>query len=132
MQTIGSCHIRLSETFHPLFPVPRNLFPVTCPLILRYTASAHRCTRIDWARMTVKTPVDLHSLIVKCERPDRMVSLVQQMLDLHQQRDAARTDQDCKHFQRLIDATDHQIDHLVYEFYDLTDEESAIVEGDVG
>jgi hypothetical protein len=65
-------------------------------------------------------------------RHDKMVSLVQQMLDLHEQRDAVRTDQDKKHIQRLIDATDRDIDHLVYELYDLTDEEIAIVEGELG
>jgi hypothetical protein len=37
-----------------------------------------------------------------------------------------------KHIQRLIDATDGQIDHLVYDLYDLTEEEIAIVEGEVG
>ncbi len=31
--------------------------------------------------------------------------------------------------QRQIDATDHQIDQLVYELYGLTDEEIRIVEG---
>jgi len=31
--------------------------------------------------------------------------------------------------QRQIDATDQQIDKLVYELYGLTDEEIAIVEG---
>jgi hypothetical protein len=65
------------------------------------------------------------------ERHDKMVSLVQQMLDLHEQRDTTRTDQDRKHIQRLIDATDRDIDHLVYELYDLTEEEIAIVEGEV-
>jgi hypothetical protein len=69
---------------------------------------------------------------VDVERHDKMVSLVQQMLDLHQQRDAARTDQDRKHLQRLIDATDREIDHLVNDLYDLTDEEITIVEGEVG
>ena len=32
---------------------------------------------------------------------------------------------------RQIDATDRQIDQLVYQLYDLTDEEVKIVEGDV-
>ena len=31
--------------------------------------------------------------------------------------------------QRQIDATDHQIDRLVYELYGLTEEEIRIVEG---
>jgi len=34
--------------------------------------------------------------------------------------------------QRQIDATDRQIDQLVYEFYGLTDKEIAIVEGAIG
>jgi hypothetical protein len=62
------------------------------------------------------------------KRHDRMVSLVQQILDLHEQRAAARTDQDKNHFQRLINATDCQIDRLVYELYYLTEEEITIVE----
>jgi len=32
--------------------------------------------------------------------------------------------------QRQIDATDQEIDRLVYELYDLTDEEIAIVKGE--
>jgi hypothetical protein len=31
--------------------------------------------------------------------------------------------------QRRIDSTDRQIDRLVYELYDLTEEEIAVVEG---
>ena len=34
--------------------------------------------------------------------------------------------------QRLIDATDRDIDHLVYDLYDLTKGEIAIVEGGGG
>jgi hypothetical protein len=34
-------------------------------------------------------------------------------------------------FVRQIDATDRQIDQLVYELYGLTNEEIRIVEGDV-
>ena len=34
-------------------------------------------------------------------------------------------------FQREIDATDRQIDQLVYELYDLTEEEIRIMEGAV-
>lgn len=33
------------------------------------------------------------------------------------------------HLQRLIDSADQQIDALVYELYELTPEEIAIVEG---
>jgi len=57
-----------------------------------------------------------------------MVQLVERMLGLHKQLEAARTGHDNSIIQRQINATDRQIDRLVYELYDLTDEEIAIVE----
>jgi hypothetical protein len=62
-------------------------------------------------------------------RHDRMVQLVEQMLSLHKQLTAAKTPQDQTVLQRQIDATDRQIDQLVYELYGLTEEEIRIVEG---
>lgn len=59
---------------------------------------------------------------------DRMVQLVEQMLSLNKQLAEAKTDHDQTLLQRQIDATDNQIDKLVYELYDLTPEEIAIVE----
>jgi hypothetical protein len=59
---------------------------------------------------------------------DRMVSLVEQMLALHKQLAEAKTPHDKTAIQRQIDATDHQIDRLVYELYGLTEEEIKIVE----
>ncbi|MGV8174611.1 MAG: Eco57I restriction-modification methylase domain-containing protein, partial [Methanothrix sp.] len=61
-------------------------------------------------------------------RHDRMVSLVDQMLALHKQLAEARTPQEQTGLQRRIEATDRQIDALVYELYGLTEEEIAIVE----
>ncbi len=61
-------------------------------------------------------------------RHDRMVALVEQMLSLHKKLAAARTDHDRTSLQRQIDATDTQIDRLVYELYELSDEEIRIVE----
>jgi hypothetical protein len=43
---------------------------------------------------------------------------------------AARTDHEQTNLKRQIDATDHRIDLLVYELYDLTEEEIRIVEKD--
>jgi hypothetical protein len=42
---------------------------------------------------------------------------------------AANTDHEKTNLQRQIDATDRQVDRLVYERYELTDEEIRIVEG---
>ena len=47
---------------------------------------------------------------------------------MHKELTAGRTRQDKIVIQRQIDATDRQIDQLVYELYGLTDEEIAIVE----
>jgi adenine-specific DNA-methyltransferase len=62
-------------------------------------------------------------------RHDRMVALVEQMLSLHKKLAAANTDHEKTNLQRQIEATDGQIDRLVYELYELTDEEIRIVEG---
>ena len=60
---------------------------------------------------------------------DHMVQLVEQMLALHKQLPEAKTGHEQTMIQRRIDATDRQIDKLVYELYELTPEEIAIVEG---
>jgi hypothetical protein len=62
-------------------------------------------------------------------RHDRMVALVEQMLSLHKKLAEAKADHDKTILQRQIDATDRQIDRLVYELYELTEEEIRIVEG---
>ncbi len=64
------------------------------------------------------------------ERHDRMVALVEEMLALHRQRAAARTDHEQTSLKRQIDATDRRIDRLVYDLYNLTEEEIRIVEKD--
>jgi hypothetical protein len=62
-------------------------------------------------------------------RHDRMVALVERMLDLHRRRAAAKTPHEQSVLQAQIDATDRQIDRLVYELYGLAEEEIRIVEG---
>jgi hypothetical protein len=48
---------------------------------------------------------------------------------LHKQLTEAKTSHEQILIKRQIDATDQQIDKLVYELYELTPEEIAIVEG---
>jgi hypothetical protein len=62
-------------------------------------------------------------------RHDRIVSLVDSMLALHEQLAKARTSYEQTLLQRQIEATDQKIDTLVYELYGLTDDEVKIVEG---
>jgi len=59
---------------------------------------------------------------------DRIVELVETMLKLHKQLAAAKTSHEKTAIQRQIDATDKQIDQLVYKLYGLTEEEIKIVE----
>jgi len=63
---------------------------------------------------------------------DRMVRLVEQMLELHKKLAVTRTPQEKTAQERQIAATDTQIDRLVYDLYGLTEDEIKIVEGKVG
>jgi len=58
-----------------------------------------------------------------------MVSLVEQMLELHKKLGGTKLSNEKEIIQRRIDATDSEIDRLVYELYGLTNEEIKIVEG---
>jgi hypothetical protein len=60
---------------------------------------------------------------------DKMIKLVDRMLDLHKKLAAARIPDEKTRIQREITTTDSQIDRLVYNLYDLTPDEIAIVEG---
>jgi len=59
---------------------------------------------------------------------DKMVQLVDQILELHNKLPKGKTEHEKTLLQRQIDATDYQIDQLVYDLYGLTKEEIAIVE----
>lgn len=60
---------------------------------------------------------------------DKMVNLVDRMLDLHKKLAAAKVPDEKTKIQRQITATDSAIDNLVYDLYGLTAEEVKIVEG---
>jgi len=72
---------------------------------------------------------------IGCRRPTAMVrganvvALVERMLDLDERVRAAAIPAEKKLYQRQIEATDAEIDTLVYELYGFTEEEIAIVEG---
>lgn len=63
-----------------------------------------------------------------CMRHDRIVSLAEAMLNAKRQLQSARTDRDRDHYESKCAALDQQIDELVYELYDLTDEERKVIE----
>jgi hypothetical protein len=61
-----------------------------------------------------------------------MVALVERMLALHKKLATATIPADKELCQRQIEATDRQIDGLVYELYGLTEEEIGVVEATDG
>ena len=65
------------------------------------------------------------------ERHDQLVALVARMLALHRQRRVARTPHAQSVLQAQIDATDRQIDRLVYGLYGLTAAEIEVGGGGV-
>jgi len=73
-------------------------------------------------------PVYLGSSPIADTANRELNQLVERMLELDRDLRDAKTAHDKKLIQRQIDATDKQIDQLVYELYCLTDEEIRIVE----
>jgi type I restriction-modification system DNA methylase subunit len=63
-------------------------------------------------------------------RHDKMVALVERMLELNKKRHSGKlAPSELDHVEREIAATDAEIDNLVYELYGITDKERKIVEG---
>jgi REP element-mobilizing transposase RayT len=60
-------------------------------------------------------------------RHDKVVSLVERMLELHKKLPEAKGSEK-RQIEQLIERTDREIDALVYQLYDLTDDEIKIVE----
>jgi hypothetical protein len=79
------------------------------------------------ARLPIRT-IDFENRQDK-ERHDKLVGLVEQMLDAKLKLSGANTDKDKQFYERFCSSLDSQIDNLVYKLYELTDEEIAIVEG---
>jgi hypothetical protein len=99
---------------------------------LKKTSSVFRGGYIALNRQYIEDiPLPVFSLKRESDKSahDRMVKLVEQMLELHPKLAGARTPQEKTALERQITATDTQIDTLVYELYGLTAEEIAIVEG---
>ncbi|MDO8871301.1 MAG: hypothetical protein Q7V05_01020 [Methanoregula sp.] len=61
-------------------------------------------------------------------RYDRMVALVTQMLDLNKRLQNAKLEHEKTLLSRQVEAADAAIDALVYELYELTEQEIKIVE----
>jgi hypothetical protein len=77
---------------------------------------------LPFPELNAKTPSDKI-------RHDRLVKLVDKMIGLVPKLRAAKSESEKQTLQNAVDATDREIDQLVYELYGLTKEEIALVEG---
>jgi predicted type IV restriction endonuclease len=95
-----------------------------------YINQVTQAAKDDFPQVTIKDVLALPfpSLAKDKARHDKMVALVNHMLSLNKQLASAKTGHEKTALQRQIDATDRQIDKLVYELYGLTEEEIRIVE----
>lgn len=77
-------------------------------------------------KLPIKT-IDFNNSSEKSDH-DQKVNLVNQMVELNKKITKAKIPQSKEMFRRQIDATDQQIDRLVYKLYDLTAAEIEIIE----
>ena len=98
----------------------------TCPL----TERGYHISTTVVGKLPIYTP-DFDNPDDKT-RHDRMVALVNEMLELHKHLIHAKTDQEKRIITQEIESTDRQIDSLVYGLYGLTADEVAVVEETVG
>jgi len=87
-----------------------------------YSKNTLSCIPIRMIDFTNSADKDFHH---------QMLNLVNQMLDLNKKLAEANLPQEKAVLLRQIEATDRQIDRLVYQLYALTEEEIKIVEGEV-
>ena len=103
-----------------------------------YQESVHESRQKAFPQVKVRSLRDLPIHPVAPSNPrskrqhDRMVELVDAMLALHDRLTAARAEHERTMVRRRIEATDREIDELVYELYRLTDEEIKIVDEATG
>jgi len=96
---------------------------------VRKTFTAYKLLFPQLNQTTIKTfPIPQRTLQPGSTQGRQLAEITDQILTLHKQLAAARTPQEKTVIQRQIEATDRQIDQLVYELYGLSDEEIAIVE----
>ena len=69
------------------------------------------------------------SNFVDVAKHDKLVALVENMLKLQKKHHESRTNRDKELYERQIRIVDAQIDRLVYDLYELTEEEVKVVEG---
>ncbi len=94
-----------------------------------YVNSSMIAQKDDFPQVHISALSDIRLPNHNDKQVQKMVSLVERMLALHKQSGEMKTPHDKDRLQREIEATDKQIDALVYELYGLSEDEVRIVEG---
>ena len=94
-----------------------------------YVKQVTQAVKDDFPQVTIK---DVKGLpwppSIDKSRHDKMVRLVERMLDLNKRLQEEMLPDEKEKLERQIKATDDEIDRLVYELYGLTEDEIRIVE----
>lgn len=130
--TTGGYGARFENAQHSLFYIAGLLNSRLLDSAIRQLTNAFRGGYFAVSKQALERlpfrSVDFNNRADKA-RHDGMVELVERMLALHKQLPSAKTEHAKTNIQRQIEATDAQIDRLVYELYSLSEDEIKIVEG---
>jgi len=99
---------------------------------LKHTSSPYRGGYYSYNRQYIENiPIYLIDFSNPTEKDqhDKLVILVEKMLELQKKYHEARIERDKELYERQIKIVDSQIDGLVYDLYGLTEEEIKVVEG---
>ena len=119
----------------PIKESPYLLGILNSQLMLHYFSSTLALIRGGYMRFFTQYLMEIPIRTINFSDPDdkarhdKMVTLVERMLALHKQKAEVKTDHEKNLVERQIEATDKQMDALVYELYGMTEEEIRIVEG---
>jgi len=89
----------------------------------------YSCNKQYLSKLPIRT-IDFSNPAEKAQH-DKLVALVEDMLELQKKYHKARMERDKELYERQIKIVDEQIDRLVYELYGLTEEEIKVVGGKV-
>jgi len=120
------------KTIDKKFPLEIILAILNSQLIsFLYLNQISQATKDDFPQVTITDVQKLLFPSIKLDDKalrDKIISLVERMLDLNTSLQKAKTPHDRELLERQISATDRQIDGLVYELYGLTPAEIEIIE----
>jgi hypothetical protein len=123
------------KTNHSSLSLPYILGLLNSKLLFKFLLSIGTFLRGGyvrfWTQYLDKLPIYIPQSESDYSCQDKIIKLVHQMLTLHQELQHEKISPSRKILQNQINATDKQIDQLVYQLYGITDpKEIAMIEGD--